>query len=109
MAPVWAPLALVETFIPVEVPVAYTKTATSEWTVMRVAGTDIGAGTSEVLNGVEVGEFSSVGDVGTETESVLESLVVVGSFKSGSSVLDASAESEVDFVEDTHDGLVVIG
>jgi len=109
VAPVWAPLALVETIIPVEVPVAYTETASSEWAGIRVTGTDIGSGTSEVLNGVEVGKFISIGDVGTETESVLESLIVVNSFKSGSSVLDASAESEVDFVEDTHDGLVVVG
>lgn len=55
MAPVWAPLALVETFIPVEVPVAYTKTASCEWAVIRVTGTDIGNGSSEVLNGTEDG------------------------------------------------------
>lgn len=109
MAPVWAPLALVETFIPVEVPVAYTETSSSEWTCIRVTGTDIGRGTSEVLNGVEAWECRFGVGVATETESVLESLEVVGSFKSGSFVRDASTESEVDFVEDTHDGYVVVG
>ena len=36
----------------------------------------------------------------------MESLIVVGNIKSGTLVFDASAESHVDFVEDTHDGLV---
>jgi len=53
VAPVWAPLALVETLVPVVVPVAYTKTAVSEWAVIRVTGTDIGIGTVKVLNSDE--------------------------------------------------------
>jgi len=103
VAPVWAPLALVETLVPVEVPVAYTKTAVSEWAVIRVTGTDIGIGSCEVLDrieGVPCAFVASV-EIGTETKRVLESFIEIVFIKISSIVFDAGTESEVDFIIDT--------
>jgi len=103
VAPVWAPLALVETLVPVEVPVAYTKTAVSEWAVIRVTGTDIGIGSVEVLSSDEEIKLSFIVSIGTELKSVLESFVEPVSIKSSCSVFGGCTKSEVNFIIDTVD------
>jgi len=103
VAPVWAPLALVETLVPVEVPVAYTKTAVSEWAVIRVTGTDIGSGIGKVLDRSEGGPCAFVAsvEIGTETKRVLESFIEIVFSKMSTIVFDAGTESEVNFIIDT--------
>jgi hypothetical protein len=103
VAPVWAPLALVETLVPVEVPVAYTKTAVSEWAGIRVTGTDIGSGVGKVLDRLEGGPcvFIASVEIGTETKRVLESFIEIVFIKMSTIVFDAGTESEVNFIIDT--------
>jgi hypothetical protein len=105
VAPVWAPLALVETLVPVEVPVAYTKTAVSEWAGIRVTGTDIGSGSGKELERLEGGPcvFIASVEIGTETKRVLESFIEIVVILTSSVVFDGGTESEVNFIIDTVD------